>query len=406
MSDCTEIQSECLPLPRVGEAWSICLPWGGRLWSDGESLHVQPGSPPPDGTYGSITIAGGCIVGVGPLEVPLYTGSPCAPQPSGCGDSSSGGGGSVTPSTVAGNLYTLDAVGRPLVRCNIQAGSGVSVSGTGTAADPFVISASGGGISVQSVYAKSGNNAITVTGQGTQSSPLTITHKTGKQGTVNGLVFDAYGHLIDGNSASAKGVQAIIPGDGIDAKTDMSTGAVTIAQRAPGNVTAGDYTFGGMKTHVDSLGRLSSLQQSINLGGDQTIRAGLMQLGINSYGSITSISQSTDLGSAYYLRWPKTSNTEAKIRGGKIVLPHAVGLCGIFCTDASSTLTKNLVLTLDNMPCLITSNVGGLITFVGAGIYAAGEHSFEATSETAWGTTAVACAILFAASPGSETWER
>ena len=62
---------------------------------------------------------------------------------------------------MAGNLYTCDASGRPLVRCTIKGENGIIVSGSGTTSDPYRIKAN---ISTETLRVVAGNSGVTVTG--------------------------------------------------------------------------------------------------------------------------------------------------------------------------------------------------------------------------------------------------
>lgn len=411
MSECKEIQDECAVTPRAAQAWSVCLPWGGRIWSDGSGVHATPGSPPPDGTYGTITIAGGCIVGVGPVEEPLYTGNPCAPLPNPCGSRSAvaaqadtgvqgfAAGMDImpladegeTPSFLQGNLYTLDPVGRPLVRCYIEAGDDIQVTGDGSANNPFVITAAR--IKVEPVYLRSGNDAISITGTGDKADPFIATHKTGRQGLVNGMTFDAYGHLIDVSSGSAnRGIQSILPGPGIEATPNQATGAVTVGLRAPATEVTGDYLFGGVKATVDESGRFKSLVQAVDLGGNQTIRAGIWDLALNAFGSIIGVTNALELGSAYYFSW---LTGEPLLLESRFKMPIATGLCGILFGAPDS-----VAVGIDDMTCTVLYNAANICVFAGGGIFSADIHTLGISTGIAWPAANV-CAILFAASPGA-----
>ena len=61
--------------------WSVCLPWGGRLYQVEGCVRYEPGTPPPDGVYGLFTIKDGCIVSAEAEPVSVYHPDPCAPIP-------------------------------------------------------------------------------------------------------------------------------------------------------------------------------------------------------------------------------------------------------------------------------------------------------------------------------------
>src|SRR5699024_1061271 len=89
-------------------SWELCLPFAGKLISKGGCIELLPGTPPPDGVYGKVVVANGCIVGLEKADIPIYSAPPCAPVPCDCG--SGGGGGDIcNASTEAGNLFSCDA---------------------------------------------------------------------------------------------------------------------------------------------------------------------------------------------------------------------------------------------------------------------------------------------------------
>lgn len=310
MPQCNEQFDECDAQPLSSETWSVCLPFAGRIWADGNGVHgVKGTNPPPDGVYGKVVIANGCIIGVEEEDVPLYTGSPCAPLPGDCSSNTTGssslgptsvsvnpGTGSggctcdLTPSSTSGNLFATDVAGRPLVRCYVQGGTGISVTGNGTLSNPYVVSTGGSGITVESIYMRSGNEAIKITGSGTRTDPFVITHKNGEATTVNGMVFDAQGHFTGTSGSGAnKGVTAITGTDGITATTDNKTGIVTVGMSKPASDVLGVYAFGGYDVSVDNWGRIYSINRRTNLGGSHVVSCGDATLTIDALGNIISV---------------------------------------------------------------------------------------------------------------------
>lgn len=341
MAQCTEQFDECDALPLSGETWSVCLPFAGRIWADGNGVHGVKGTNlPPDGVYGKVVIANGCIIGVEEEDVPLYTGSPCAPLPGDCGSGGTTGGGTsgsgtgsgsgsggcicdLTPSSASGNLFATDAAGRPLVRCYVQAGSGITVTGNGTLANPYIVSAGsasgGSGVSVSPIYIRSGNEAITVTGSGSRTDPFVISHKMGESATINGMTFDNYGHLTGVSAVSSggnKGVTAVIGQNGIEAATDNNTGIVTIGLSANPNNLIGAYTFGGYNVSVDNWGRIYGIDRAIDLGASHVVTCGDTKLTINALGSITAVEGGSSGGGGDTTPEPTPTPTPTPSGGG------------------------------------------------------------------------------------------
>lgn len=355
MPECKEDRDPCDILPVAGEAWNVCLPFGGRIWSDGVGVHAQGGNPPPDGVYGKVVIANGCLVGVEPEDVPLYTGSPCSPLPGGCGGSE--GGSSIGPGFTPGNTT---------VTCSIEAGSGVSVSGSGTDADPYVISAENG------VYVRSENAAITITGAGTRANPFSFKHKAGLATTVNGMTFDAFGHLTNastGGSAGSSGVKGIVPGFGIAVNMDNASGIATISQQQQPASVPGDYQLGGFNITVDKAGQVSAVKQQIRIDG-APIRAacGTTDLTINQYGSVTAIADTMNLGASFTTAW----GDGAGRKSARFTMRCSSALAGICMNDDQEY--KDLQFSIDGQKC---DKIGNM--FWASGIFLAGQHTLEVT---------------------------
>ena len=256
------------------------------MWQENGCLKMQPGTPPPDGVYDRIIIADGCIVGLEKADVALYVPPSCTEVPADC--ASSGEDVSICDaSTLAGNLYTCDASGRPLVRCNIKGEDGIVVSGSGTTSDPYRIKAN---ISAETLRIVAGNNGVTVSGAGTADDALVIAHKTGGLNTtVNGMRFDQYGHLVEYTEPTTSGtVNALVPGDGIDVSTDNKTGIATVSLSKPANALEGIYQLGGYDIQLDLKNRIFNLTQNINVQA-QTYAFGPFNVELNALGSVVAI---------------------------------------------------------------------------------------------------------------------
>lgn len=385
--------------------WSTCLPWGGKLWSEDGCVKLVPGTPPADGVYGKVVIANGCLVGVESDDPPLYMGRPCAPLPGACGGSSSGEGGTIEPSTMPGNLYTLDAVGRPLVRCNIEAGENVSVSGNGTLENPYIISAK---VEVSAVYARSTNDAIAVTGDGSREEPITITHKLGQSGQTGQMVFDAYGHLVDiiQSESGVSTITGIVPGAGLTGETDRQSGVATIAVETPVNQLNGVYQMGGWDLNVDTLNRVYNIERAIELE-PQAVRAGAFEIDVDAYGSITGVNQGS-LGAAFVFHWP--AGDAATRRYGGFTLRFDTALAGVLYTAGTATFFEGMNIYIDDVQCDITpfglspTDPHG-IAFWANGVFGAGSHTINIQPVTPWLATAGAQVILNAVSLPDNAYE-
>lgn len=277
-------------VPSAPESFSFCLPFGGKVSYNGElgQLYYSSGNPPEDGTYSKIIIADGCIVGAEKYDPPVYTSTPCAPVPCPCGSGGGDGSSLPDPSSQAGNLFSYDASSRPLVKVTIKGSGGITVKGTGTAEDPIIIS--GGAFGGGSIYLNSGNEALTVDGGGGQDDPYVITHKTGYEGTINGMKFDAFGHLTGFEKGKASAITGIVGSDGIDVSTNDTTGVVTVKLSDAVPSYTGNYTFGGYQVTIDKHGLVTGINKVINTTAKQ-YDFGSHKITLNESGSITEIEE-------------------------------------------------------------------------------------------------------------------
>lgn len=362
------------------QIFEVCLPFGGKIYSQGGYVNYEEGTPPPDGVYGKVIIANGCIVGLEKDDIPLYTSSPCAPVPVPC-DCDGGGSGSMPePSILTGNLFRYDAAGRPLVRLMVSAGDNISITGTGTQDDPLVIGCTVEGAGT--IVLKSGNDAISILGDGTVDDPMLVTHKTNTLGTqsIGGMAFDEYGHLIDYTKPSeAKSINGIIPGSGIAVDTDVSSGIATVSLATPLHLSEGEYQFGGYIVEVDRNNILYRIQRDITFTAG-VYRAGLVDVTVNEYGSITAITPLPPL--------TVSSNATKKFAAGSTISMT-------FTTDKVSSF--HITYTGTGLPtsgavCLVdgVSVSGGIMSntrheWLADSLYAAGQHTVAITGVTVAG---------------------
>lgn len=282
----------------VAKDISVCLPFGGELYTDGGILKHEPASnPPADGVYGKVVVKNGCIIDVQPEDVALHTSAPCAPIPSpcDCGEGGgSGGSGMAQPSTTAGNLFEYDAAGRPLVRVFMEEGSGIAIDGTGTKSNPFVLSADVevGGAEVLA----SGALYTEDTGVATM-----ILHRDGRSASINGMEFDAYGHLI-GYSDPSQGESAIkqitaVMGDNYTTigETNQLTGIATVALRKPDEVYDDKFNLGGYEIEYDEYNRIKYIVRKIDIDAGKYTLGGF-DVTFNEYGSVTDIRAKENVG--------------------------------------------------------------------------------------------------------------
>ena len=270
------------------------MPWGGRLYQVEGCVRYEPGTPPPDGVYGLFTLKDGCFIAAEEHPSDVYHPDPCAPVPCPC-DSEGGESNVCNPSTAAGNLYTCDAAGKPLVKAYINGGNNITVTGTGTSTNPFTISANLGDAGVTSIT--SGSDALIVS---PATGAVEIQHKLGyNEQTIMGMVFDQYGHLTDYNEQAATGVTGIVPGDGIDVQVDNSSGIATISYMTPAYVKTGEYTVGGWTLELDSKNRVYNITRLIKKTAG-TLVWGQYNVTLNDYGSVESFEVLPDPGTCIH----------------------------------------------------------------------------------------------------------
>lgn len=384
MSDCKErILPACEKVIKEADvsgdcpSWSVCLPFGGNLRTEGGCIHYDaPTSVPEDGEYSRIVIANGCIVDVKKAEIPLYTSSPCAPVPAPC-DCGGGSESLPDPSPQAGNLFRYDASGRPLVRLTVQNGDGISITGDGTASNPLTITNTQE--QKDSGNIRSGSSVIKITGTGTTADPKTISHGEGKQGKFNGLTFDEFGHLVDYEPAAAKGIQGVVGMNGIDAQTDLQSGVATLQIADPAMKREGDYVVGGYNITLDGKNRVYDIKQLIDITAG-VYALGSYNIGINSTGSVTSIANTFNDNSEYS-KYFDGEGVGSSTRSGVIMLRSEGYIRVVYEGPGTAAMKTTLSLRIDGR-AMATSYfaVMGSIVHVEAisqGVMAAGQHTIQ-----------------------------
>lgn len=266
----------------------VCLPFGGRLYTNGGCLAYEQGTAPEDGTYGKIKVQNGCIVGVEEDDATQYAATPCAPVPNPCDCD-----GGVNISGVQGNLLFKDGSGDLAAVLYYEAGNGIEMSGDGTAENPLTVSATGGGGGgVSSVL---GNGVIEVT---TSNNSAIVKHKqsVAGSGTIGSVKIDSYGHVIGAAEVSTdSGVKAVLGGDGINAVTDPNTNIVTVSLGDMLDAPSGTWWLGGYLVDIDSKGRVTGVRQEIRTN-NRTYTLGDYDVTLNGLGSITEITPNSDSG--------------------------------------------------------------------------------------------------------------
>ena len=313
------------PLPDCGDSeqkgtsegfcpdWDACMPFGGRLYSrDGCVQFEASATAPADGVYDRVVVQDGCIAGVAGQEVASYQPRPCTETPCDCG-SGSGGGGSAEISDDPANLITEDASGL-LARLYASGSGGISVSGAGTQSSPLRIQASA---QTARGYVQAGNTGVSVTGAGTQSSPYAVSHKAGTgpaNQTIAGMRFDEYGHLKSYEAPSSAGtVNGVVGRNGVEANTDIASGVVTLDLQETVQKVKGTYRLGGFDVDVDQYGRFQQIDREVSIAaGDRYFGAYLV--GLDALGNVTSVTDTTqDRTVVYHKASRRFTGSEASI---------------------------------------------------------------------------------------------
>ena len=279
--------------PKPTPAFSVCIADYTLHW-DGTHATLERTQFTTNGTYGSIIMQDGCVVGYGECEVPTYTPPYCNPNPAPCNEGGSGGGGgtgtTATVSPRAGNQLTSDNYGL-YAKAYVQGGTGVTVTGQGTQTSPYIISmASGTG---------GGTTGGAMVGQG----PISVEERNGvyfismpranltagKYGPFN---VNEYG-VITGIDGSV----AMLTSDNINGSNDVqitnSAGSITI-DLAPTQLTASSYRFGGYDVSISDGGRITNATRVAQTEAG-TYKLGAYNVTLDQFGGITGIAQSPEV---------------------------------------------------------------------------------------------------------------
>ena len=277
--------------PKQTPAFSVCIADYTLHW-DGTHATLERTRFTSDGTYGSITLQGGCVVGYGECEVPTYTPPYCNPNPAPCNE---GGGGGGTGTTVrvsprAGNQLTTDGYGL-YAKAYVQGGTGVTVTGQGTQTSPYIISMAGGtGV---------GTTGGKIVGQG----PITVDERNGvyfvsmpradlSAGKYGAFTINEYGVItsIDGNVD-------VLTSDNISGSNDVQitkvADGITI-DLAPAQLEANSYRFGGYDVSISDGGRITNAARVAQTEAG-TYKLGAYNVTLDQYGGITGIAQSPEV---------------------------------------------------------------------------------------------------------------
>lgn len=367
------------PLPDCGDSeqkgtsegfcpdWDACMPFGGRLYSrDGCVQFEASGTAPADGVYDRVVVQDGCIKGVAGQEVASYQPRPCTETPCDC-NSGSGGGGSADVSDDPANLITEDASGL-LARLYASGSGGISVSGAGTQSSPLRIQASA---QTARGYVQAGNTGISVTGSGTQSSPYAVSHKAGTgpaNQTIAGMRFDEYGHLKSYEAPTSAGtVNGVVGRNGIEATTDIASGVVTLDLQETIQKVKGTYRLGGFDVDVDQYGRFQQIDREVSIAaGDRYFGAYLV--GLDALGNITSVTDTTQDRTVVYHK------ASRRFTGSDASITFTTALVGNFRVTLHAASVTSASVSIDGTAVTTDHGTDWADALSGAR-YALGQHT-------------------------------
>lgn len=366
------------PLPDCGDSeqtgsdpgfcpdWDACMPFGGRLYSRGGCVQFEAsGTAPADGVYDRVVVQDGCITGVAGQEVASYQPRPCTETPCDCGQ---GSGSEASVSDDDGNLITEDLDGSLLAKLYATGAGGITVSGRGTQSSPLRIQAAS---QTARGYVQAGNTGISVTGSGTQASPYEVSHKAGTgpaNQTIAGMRFDEYGHLKSYTAPSSAGtVNGVVGRNGIEATTEAASGVVTLDLQETVHSVKGTYRLGGFDVDVDKYGRFQQIDREVSIAaGDRYFGAYLV--GLDALGNITSVTDTTADRTVVYHKASK------RFTGSSASITFTTALVGSFRVTLYAASVTSASVSVDG--AAVTTDVGaGWAGALTNARYSLGQHT-------------------------------
>lgn len=278
------VPEEVVPPKEPTPAFDLCVGDYSLHW-DGTHLTHSRKMVTPDGTYGSITLHDGCVVAYGDCEIPTYTPPYCNPNPLPCGGDVGTGGGTVTVSPAAGNHLKQDQFGL-FAKTYLSGGTGITVSGDGTQQRPYTVSLQG------NADGNSGSDA-TIVGSGaidavTRNGVTYISLKT------NGVAAGKYGPLtVDeyGIITAVDEADMFLTSKNLQVSRELTLQGVDTAQLGlTESSAAGTHRFGGYDVTVSQGGRVTQATRVSDITGGN-YKIGAYTITLDNYGGITGIEQ-------------------------------------------------------------------------------------------------------------------
>ena len=268
-------------------AFDICVGDYTLSWN-GTHATVERTRTTADGTYGSITIQDGCVIGYGECEVPTYTPPYCNPNPQPCHEQTTPADSVVSP--VADNQLENTPLGL-FAKSHISAGDGIAVTGSGTEHDPYIIrteNVAGGTADSADVYleplqSETRNNV----------QYISLATQTGVDaGRYGPFEVNKYGVI-----TKADPNKTLLTADGVQGIDEVITTVVAdnVTVGLPQSDVGGSTTrLGGFDVTLSLAGRVTNIKQAVKLPqGRYKLCAYLVTL--DEYGSVTAIEQSESI---------------------------------------------------------------------------------------------------------------
>ena len=275
--------------PQATPAFSVCIADYTLHW-DGTHATLERTRVTTDGTYGSITLQDGCVVGYGDCEIPTYTPPYCNPNPAPCNDGTGGGKGTTaTVSARAGNQLSTDDYGL-YAKAYVQGGTGVTVTGHGTQSSPYMVSmAENTGGSTDGKIVGQGGISVEQRGGVYFLSMPRAELTAGKYGA---FTINEYGQItgVDNDIAT-------LTSDNIGGSNDVQVSKIADGisiDLAPTQLTANSYRFGGYDVSISDGGRVTNATQVARTEAG-TYKLGAYNIELDQFGGITGIVQSTEV---------------------------------------------------------------------------------------------------------------
>ena len=275
--------------PQATPAFSVCIADYTLHW-DGTHATLERTRLTTDGTYGSITLQDGCVVGYGDCEIPTYTPPYCNPNPAPCNDGTGGGKGTTaTVSARAGNQLSTDDYGL-YAKAYVQGGTGVTVTGHGTQSSPYMVSmAENTGGSTDGKIVGQGGISVEQRGGVYFLSMPRAELTAGKYGA---FTINEYGQItgVDNDIAT-------LTSDNIGGSNDVQVSKIADGisiDLAPTQLTANSYRFGGYDVSISDGGRVTNATQVARTEAG-TYKLGAYNIELDQFGGITGIVQSTEV---------------------------------------------------------------------------------------------------------------